>query len=179
MNMKLRPYKPEDSQIICSWVKDEKTLFQWSADRIGKFPLMGNELNENYAERKAGLDFFPLTAVDENENVIGHLFVLIPDANMKTTVRFGFVIVSPEIRGKGYGKKMLELAIEYAKMEIKRINQNDILVLAVAMTAAYSEEPWNENWTQEKAERRIRAVLGNFEAMGLAAFENGKIIGAA
>ena len=119
MNMKLRPYKAEDSQIICSWVKDEKTLFQWSADRIGKFPLQGNELNENYAERKAGLDFFPLTAVDENENVIGHLFVLIPDVNVKTTVRFGFVIVSPDVRGKGYGKKMLELAIEYAKKELK------------------------------------------------------------
>ena len=64
-------------------------------------------------------------------------------------------------------------------MEIKRINQNDIPVLAVAMTASYSEEPWNEYWTQEKAERRIRAILGNFEAMGLAAFEGGKIIGAA
>jgi len=119
MNMKLRPYKAEDSQIICSWVKDGKTLFQWSADRIGKFPLAGNELNENYAERKTGIDFFPLTAVDEKENVIGHLFVLIPDANVKTTVRFGFVIVSPEIRGKGCGRKMLELGIEYAKKELK------------------------------------------------------------
>ena len=118
MKMKLRPYKPEDSQIICSWIKDEKTLFQWSADRIGKFPLLGNELNENYATRNAGTDFFPLTAVDENENIIGHLFVLIPDVNVKTTVRFGFVIVSPEFRGKGYGKKMLELAIEYAKKEL-------------------------------------------------------------
>ena len=38
--------------------------------------------------------------------------------NVKTTVRFGFVIVSPEIRGKGYGKKMLELAIEYARTEL-------------------------------------------------------------
>ena len=63
-------------------------------------------------------------------------------------------------------------------MEIKRINQNDIPGLAGAMAAAYSEKPWNEYWTQEKAERRIRAVLGNFEAMGLAAFEDGKIIGA-
>ena len=118
MKMKLRPYKPEDSQIICSWIKDEKTLFQWSADRIGKFPLLGNELNENYATRNVGTDFFPLTAVDENENISGHLFVLIPDVNVKTTVRFGFVIVSPEFRGKGNGKKMLELAIEYAKKEL-------------------------------------------------------------
>ena len=54
-------------------------------------------------------------------------------------------------------------------VEIKRINQNDIPGLAGAMAAAYSEAPWNENWTQEKAERRIRAVLGNFEAMGLVA----------
>ena len=63
-------------------------------------------------------------------------------------------------------------------MEIKRINQKDIPTLAVPMATAYSEEPWNENWTQETAERRIRAVLGNFEAMGLAALEDGKIIGA-
>ena len=63
-------------------------------------------------------------------------------------------------------------------MEIKQINQNDIPALAVAMAAAYSEDPWNENWTQEKAERRVHAILGNFEAMGLAAFEDGKINGA-
>jgi len=54
-------------------------------------------------------------------------------------------------------------------MEIKQINQKDITTHSVAMTAAYSEEPWNENWTQEKAERRICAIFGNFEAMGLEA----------
>ncbi len=58
------------------------------------------------------------------------------------------------------------------------INQNDIEGLAEAMAAAYSEEPWNEKWTVEKSERRIRAILSNFEAMGLAAFEDDKIIGA-
>ena len=62
-------------------------------------------------------------------------------------------------------------------MEIKIANQNDIQALAEAMAAAYSEEPWNENWSFEKAERRIRAILGNFEAIGLAAIEGEKIIG--
>lgn len=41
MSMKLRPYKPEDSQIICSWVTDEKTLFQWSADAKKECEKMG------------------------------------------------------------------------------------------------------------------------------------------
>ena len=85
--------------------------------------MLGNELNENYAERNAGKDFFPLTAIDENNNVIGHLFVLIPDINYKTVVRFGFVIISPELRGTGNGKRMLELAIDYA---IKNFNATKI-----------------------------------------------------
>ena len=62
-------------------------------------------------------------------------------------------------------------------MEIRLTNQIDIRNLASAMAEAYSEEPWNENWTKEKAERRVRAILGNFEAIGLAAVENGKIVG--
>ena len=120
--MTLRPYKPEDSKIICSWVKDKKQLFQWSADRIGKWPLKGDELNENYKDRNP--DFFiPLTAIDEKEQLAGHLFILYPDETNKTLVRFGFVIVSPELRGKGNGRKMLELAIKYAdeKLHASRI----------------------------------------------------------
>ena len=115
--MILRPYKQEDSKVICSWVKDEKQLFQWSADRIGKWPLEGNELNENYKDRNP--DFFiPLTAVDESGSPAGHLFILYPDESNKDLVRFGFVIVSPELRGKGNGRKMLELAIQYAKEKL-------------------------------------------------------------
>ena len=120
--MTLRPYKPEDSKIICSWVKDKKQLFQWSADRIGKWPLKGDELNENYKDRNP--DFFiPLTAVDEKEQPAGHLFILYPDETNKTLVRFGFVIVFPELRGKGNGGKMVELAIKYAdeKLHASRI----------------------------------------------------------
>ena len=116
--MTLRPYKTEDSKIICSWVKDEKQLFQWSADRIGKWPLKGDELNESYKDTNPEF-FIPLTAVDESDSPAGHLFIRYPDEANRTQVRFGFVIISPELRGKGNGRKMLELTIQYAKEKLQ------------------------------------------------------------
>lgn len=115
--MTLRPYKQEDSKIICSWVKDKKQLFQWSADRIGKWPLKGDELNESYKDTNPD-NFIPLVAVDDNGAHVGHLFIRYPDETDRTQVRFGFVIISPDLRGKGNGRKMLELAIQYAKSQL-------------------------------------------------------------
>lgn len=112
--MTLREYKPQDSKIICSWIKDQKSLFQWSADRIGIFPLKGDELNKSYAECNPNF-FIPLTALDDSGNVAGHLFIRYPNQKDKSTVRFGFVIISPDLRGKGNGRKMLEFALAYAK----------------------------------------------------------------
>ena len=36
----------------------------------------------------------------------------------KTVIRFGFVIVDDSKRGKGYGKQMLHLAIDYAQQKL-------------------------------------------------------------
>ena len=114
-NMKLRKYQKEDSATIGSWIKDEKSLYQWSADRIGKFPLADNDLNENYAPMIKGSRFIPLCAFDDDGNLVGHLFIRYPNENDDSLVRFGFVIVDPVLRGCGNGKKMLQLAIDYAK----------------------------------------------------------------
>jgi GNAT superfamily N-acetyltransferase len=62
-------------------------------------------------------------------------------------------------------------------MDLRIVNDNDISGLAKAMSKSYSEDPWNEKWTPETSERRVRSIMGNFEAMGLAAEEDGEIIG--
>lgn len=54
----------------------------------------------------------PFTAFDER-GIIG-FFTLRQPGESAEELRFGFVIVKPEMRGKGYGKEMLRLGIKYA-----------------------------------------------------------------
>ena len=62
-------------------------------------------------------------------------------------------------------------------MEFQLVTAQDHVALAAAMAQAYSEAPWFENWTEERALRRIQAILSNFEACGMAAIMDGQVIG--
>ena len=57
---------------------------------------------------------FPFTAIDDDGKVVGHIMLRYPDSS-NTVIRLGFVIVDDNLRGKGYGKQMLQLAIQKAK----------------------------------------------------------------
>ena len=116
--MRLRDYKREDAQIIAGWIKTEEELYRWSADIYGKFPLTGEDIDNNYCRAMESGRFFPLTAVDDEDNVIGHFIIRYPDPDNDTSVRFGFVIVDPDLRGKGCGRQMLLLGIEHVKDKI-------------------------------------------------------------
>lgn len=112
--MKLIEYKNEDAKIITSWIKDEISLYKWSADRIQKFPIEAKDLNECYKPLIESANFIPLSFID-NDSIIGHLIIRYPENNNKEIVRFGFVIIASQLRGQGIGKQMLNLAIKYAK----------------------------------------------------------------
>jgi len=113
--MRLREYKQEDAGIIAGWLRSEEELYRWSADRFNKYPLSGDDINENYAPQMETGRFIPLTAVDDQGDVVGHFIIRYPREDDNSSVRFGFVILNPSLRGKGYGKEMLRLGIEYVR----------------------------------------------------------------
>lgn len=101
----IRPYKPEDCQSILSWCVDEKAFYQWSAGVLGNYPVTQKEFD--FVEK-----LMPFTAFDET-GIVGFFTLRQPGENADE-LRFGFVIVKPDMRGKGYGKEMLRLGIKFA-----------------------------------------------------------------
>lgn len=110
--LRLRPYKKCDAKYITSWINDEYSFRQWSADRFDTYPLTADKLNAYYDEYGNNDSYFEMTAFNES-GVVGHLIMRFPNEN-KDTLRFGFVIVDDSKRGMGYGKEMLSLALKYS-----------------------------------------------------------------
>ena len=53
------------------------------------------------------------TAIDDDD-LVGFFTMRRPSESFDE-LRFGFVVVDPEKRGKGYGKSMLQLGVKFAK----------------------------------------------------------------
>lgn len=111
--LRLRPYKPCDAQVITKWLKNEYAFRQWSADRYEKYPITHGDMNAYYDRDKNNERIWGMTAFDDT-GIIGHFTMRFPKENNMEEIRLGFVIVDDKQRGKGYGKEMLSLAIQYA-----------------------------------------------------------------
>lgn len=115
--LRLRPYKKCDAKYILSWIKDETAFRKWSADRYDHYPISEDDMNHHYEKFDDIDNFYPMTAFDET-GVVGHLIMRFTD-DLKKELRFGFIIIDDSKRGKGYGKQMLQLAIQYSFEIIK------------------------------------------------------------
>ena len=104
--LRLRPYHIKDAETILSWAKDEKAFYKWTAGVLGTYPLSLEQFH-------SVSDLMAFTAIDDND-VVGFFTMRRPTASFDE-LRFGFVIVDANKRGKGYGKQMLQLGLLYAK----------------------------------------------------------------
>ena len=104
--LRLRPYNNKDASTILSWTKDEESFYKWTAGILGDYPITEEQFN-------AVNNLMAFTAIEDNE-VVGFFTMRMPSESFDE-LRFGFVIVDNEKRGKGYGKKMLSLGLKYAK----------------------------------------------------------------
>lgn len=102
----LRPYQSEDAEKILSWCSDEKAFYKWTAGVLGEYPLSAEAFN-----KVQGLTAF--TALEDGEPV--GFFTVRKPGESDDVLRFGFVIVDPQKRGKGYGKAMLQAGLKYAR----------------------------------------------------------------
>jgi len=112
-NLRIRPFRNNDALVIKDWCKDEESFYKWCAGIMGEYPLTEEKLLKLFADRDNNDGLFPFTALEEN-NIVGFFSLRRPSGDINE-LRFGFVIVSPEVRGRGYGKEMLKLAIKFAK----------------------------------------------------------------
>lgn len=115
--MTLRLFQPSDAQEILGWCNTKREFRLWSADRYKDYPAKPEEMLMQYE----GDNIFPFTAVVDGR-VVGHIILRYPMSD-NALIRFGFIIVDKNLRGKGYGKEMLRLAIDYAinKLSAKKI----------------------------------------------------------
>lgn len=113
---KLREYRTKDAPSICSWIRDEISFYEWSAGVLGEYPITADHLDERLRASMAAGRFMAFTYADEDDSPAGHMIIRYPDEGNDELLRFGFVIIDPDLRGRGLGRSMLTSAFEYSRV---------------------------------------------------------------
>lgn len=112
----LRPYKKQDAATIISWCENEDVFRKWTSDRYDTYPITEEDMNYKYFDLNGDCteedNFYPMTACDES-GIVGH-FIIRYVGGDRSVLRLGFVIVDDKKRGLGIGKKMIQLAVDFA-----------------------------------------------------------------
>lgn len=103
--IRIRPFQDPDAAAILSWCRDEETFYHWTAGVLGDYPLT----EEGF--RKTG-ELMRFTALEDRE-IAGFFTARNPGGTLEE-LRFGFVIVDPARRGRGVGRAMLQLGLDFA-----------------------------------------------------------------
>lgn len=111
-DMTIRPYRyGEDFEAVASFMSDERAHALWCAN-IFRYPLAqaGFELKLRELYAASGDEAF--IALDDDGAAVG--FFCLSGKDEQGAVMLKFVILSPQLRGRGFGRQMLKLAVAQA-----------------------------------------------------------------
>ena len=110
--MRIRPYiSSKDYEYVSKWIDNERTHAFWCANRL-PYPIT-QQFFHDFLEKNA-IDWTDsaYVATENSGQLIGFFCYSI---NTEDNIGFlKFVIVDKTKRGKGFGKEMLNLALQYA-----------------------------------------------------------------
>ena len=110
--MRIRPYIPSrDYEYVAKWVDNERTHAFWCANLI-PYPMTPKSFHDLLEKNAAERADCAYVATEYDGQPAGFFCYSI---NTEDNLGFlKFIIIDPEKRGKGYGKEMLHLALQYA-----------------------------------------------------------------
>lgn len=110
--MRIRPYIEEkDYQFIGKWIDNERIHALWCAG-MTPYPLTRQNLHDLLERNAREWTDSAYVATEDDGTPVGFFCYSVNTENNEGFLKM--VVVDPAIRGKGCGKEMLELALQYA-----------------------------------------------------------------
>ena len=110
--MRLRPYmESKDFQYIAGWIDNERDHALWCANNFPS-PVTAEAFHGFLKKTMEKWAVNAFAATDDSGKTVGFFRY-----SVNTQSNEGFlasVIIDPELRGKGYGREMIRLALRYA-----------------------------------------------------------------
>ena len=110
--LSIRQYDPElDFDRISNWITEPREHAMWCAGRT-KFPIERDDFHRMLEDIAENCGDSPFVATTLDGTIVGFFCYSLNSAAKEGM--FKFVMVDPAQRGKGYGKRMLKLAVSNA-----------------------------------------------------------------
>lgn len=142
--IRLRPLKKSDLDLLAGWFDNRLEFMQWCAGKFN-YPLTIEELQGYYDRTENDISAWIMTAMDQSGNPVGH-FLLRKADFINNSIHIGFIVIDPRKRGKGYGKEMIEAALNYAfeNLKVERVTlgvfENNVAAHRCYLSAGFIDE---------------------------------------
>jgi len=150
-DFRLREITPADSQNLYRWRMDPSSRPMFRSTEKVPFEAHATLLARYFSPDNGDRWF----VIEANGTPVGAITLHEPSAG-GTEAEWGRLVVAPEARGRGYGKRALTLVIEYARrIGLSRLSC-EVLAGNAAAEAIYSELGFRETGHDETEERVFR-----------------------